>query len=114
MADEVVESAIAASADKANVEIVVAETWRFGDEAFDPDCIEQVRTAAEELAIPAIEIQSQAGHDAYNMTHVCPTAMIFCPCEGGVTHNEAENVAPEDAYPSVNVLLHAVLARANR
>ena len=32
----------------------------------------------------------------------------------GNTHNEAENVAKEDAVPSVNVLLHAVLARANR
>ena len=109
-----VESAVEASAEKANVNIEIAETWRFGDEAFDPDCIEHVRAAAAELAIPAIEIQSQAGHDAYNMTHICPTALIFCPCEGGITHNEAENVAPEDAYPSVNVLLHAVLARADR
>ena len=48
------------------------------------------------------------------MTHVCPTALVFCPCEKGITHNEAENVAKEDAVPSVNVLLHAVLARANR
>ena len=109
-----VESAITASADRANVEIEIAETWRFGDEAFDLDCIEHVRVAAGELAIPAMEIQSQAGHDAYNMTHICPTALIFCPCDGGITHNEAENVAPEDACPSVNVLLHAVLARADR
>ena len=47
-------------------------------------------------------------------THVCPTALIFRPCGQGITHNEAENVAKEDAVPSVDVLLHAVPARANR
>ena len=109
-----VNRAIEDSAKKGNVRVEVAETWRFGDERFDPACIELVRRAAADLAIPAMEIESQAGHDAYNMTHVCPTAMIFSPCEGGISHNEAENVAPEDAYPSVNVLLHAVLARADR
>ena len=34
--------------------------------------------------------------------------------EDGITHNEAEYVSQDDAVPSVNVLLHAVLARANR
>ena len=74
----------------------------------------RTRVAEVGLGIRYLDMQSQAGHDAYNMTHVCPTALIFCPCEKGITHNEAENVAREDAVPSVNVLLHAVLARANR
>ena len=90
------------------------DRWRFGDERFDPDCVQLVRDAADGLGVRYIDMQSQAGHDAYSMTHVCPTALIFCPCEKGITHNEAENVAKEDAVPSVNVLLHAVLARANR
>lgn len=108
-----VEAAIAEAAAKGNVEIEVTERWRFGDERFDPGCLRQLREAAESLGIPYKEMLSQAGHDAYNMTHVCPTALIFCPCDGGITHNEAENVSREDAIPSVNVLLHAVLARAN-
>ncbi len=109
-----VESAIQEVAKKANVEIEILERWRFGDETFDPTCVELLRQAADSLGHGYIDMQSQAGHDAYNMTHVCPTALLFCPCEGGITHNEAENVAKEDAIPSVNVLLHAVLARANR
>ncbi len=113
MREEVL-AALDASAVKGNVEIEVAETWRFGDEIFDADCTERVRQAARDLAIPFMEMQSQAGHDAYNMTHVCPTALIFCPCEDGIIHNEAENVTLEDAAPSVNVLLHAVLSRAER
>ncbi|MDP6705352.1 MAG: Zn-dependent hydrolase [Alphaproteobacteria bacterium] len=109
-----VEAAIESSAEKGNVDIEIAETWRFGDERFDPTCVQHLRDAADSLGIPYQDMQSQAGHDAYNMTHVCPTALLFCPCEDGITHNEAENVARENAAPSVNVLLHAVLARADR
>ena len=109
-----VEAAIGDCADRGNVDIEIVDRWRFGDERFDPDCVQLVRDAADELGVRCMDMQSQAGHDAYNMTHVCPTALIFCPCEKGITHNEAENVAKEDAVPSANVLLHAVLARANR
>lgn len=109
-----VEQAIHKSATRANVEIEIMERWRFGDETFDPDCVDLLRQASDTLGHGYLEMQSQAGHDAYNMTHVCPTALLFCPCEGGITHNEAENVAKEDAIPSVNVLLHAALARADR
>ncbi len=109
-----IEEAIRKSAARANVEIEIMERWRFGDETFDPDCVQLLRQASDTLGHRYLEMQSQAGHDAYNMTHVCPTALLFCPCEGGITHNEAENVAKEDAVPSVNVLLHAALARADR
>ena len=109
-----VEAAIDDCASRGNVDIEIVDRWRFGDERFDPDCVQLVRNAADDLGVRHMDMQSQAGHDAYNMTHVCPTALIFCPCERGITHNEAENVAKEDAVPSVNVLLHAVLARANR
>lgn len=109
-----VEAAIPEAAKKANVEMEIIETWRFGDEAFDPECIELCRQAARDLGIPYLDMQSQAGHDAYNMTRICPTAMLFAPCDKGISHNEAETMAPEDAFPGVNVLMHAVLARANR
>jgi N-carbamoyl-L-amino-acid hydrolase len=109
-----VEAAIPEAAKKANVEMEIIESWRFGDEAFDPECIALLRDAAKSLDIPYLDMQSQAGHDAYNMTRICPTAMLFAPCDKGISHNEAETMAPEDAFPGVNVLMHAVLARANR
>jgi len=40
--------------------------------------------------------------------------MIFVPCEGGISHNEAENAKPEDIAAGANVLLHAVLTLASR
>jgi N-carbamoyl-L-amino-acid hydrolase len=47
------------------------------------------------------------------MARVCPSAMIFTPCKGGISHNEAEDIDFAATVPGVNVLLHAVLARAS-
>jgi N-carbamoyl-L-amino-acid hydrolase len=39
--------------------------------------------------------------------------MIFTPCKGGISHNEAEDIDFAATVPGVNVLLHAVIARAS-
>ena len=41
-----------------------------------------------------------------------PTAMVFVPCVGGISHNEIEDAKPEDLTAGCNVLLNAVLDRA--
>jgi acetylornithine deacetylase/succinyl-diaminopimelate desuccinylase-like protein len=61
-----------------------------------------------------VDILSQAGHDAYYVSRIAPTAMIFTPCRDGISHNEAEHAELDSTSPGVDVLLHAVLARANR
>jgi N-carbamoyl-L-amino-acid hydrolase len=48
------------------------------------------------------------------MARVCPTAMIFVPCERGISHNEAENAKPEDLVAGARVLTAALLELANR
>ena len=55
---------------------------------------------------------SGAGHDAFWISRVAPTAMIMCPCVDGLSHNEAEEIKPEWASSSTNVLLHAAIASA--
>jgi N-carbamoyl-L-amino-acid hydrolase len=102
------------SARRANVEARVASEWRFGSERFDPGCIRLVREAAERLGVRHRDILSQAGHDAYYISRIAPTAMIFTPCRDGISHNEAEHAEEGYTVPGVNVLLHAVLARADR
>ena len=82
--------------------------------AFDPavaDCIER---AAQALALPHRRLPSGASHDANYMARVCPTAMIFVPCESGISHNEAENAKPEDLAAGARVLTAALLDLANR
>ena len=109
-----VKAAIPDCAKRANVEMRIAGEWQFGSEHFDPGCIRLIREAAQRLGVPHRDLLSQAGHDAYYMSRIAPTAMIFTPCRDGISHNEAEHADRDTTVPGVNVLLHAVLARANR
>src|SRR5690606_41336551 len=55
-------------------------------------------------------IAGGAGQDAVYVARRHPAAMIFVPCEGGISHNEAENAQPEHLAAGTDVLLEAVLA----
>jgi len=109
-----VKAAMEGCARRAGVQMQVAGEWQFGSERFDPGCIRLIREAAQRLGVPHRDILSQAGHDAYYISRIAPTAMIFTPCRDGISHNEAEHAERDTTVPGVNVLLHAVLARANR
>lgn len=101
------------AARKANVEIAVAREWSFGDVAFDAKLINLVRSVASDLGVSHRRLMSAAGHDSYNISKVIPTVMIFTPCRDGISHNEGEHIEPAYTAPDVNVLLNAVLRRAN-
>jgi acetylornithine deacetylase/succinyl-diaminopimelate desuccinylase-like protein len=50
-------------------------------------------------------LPSGAGHDAIALAALCPVAMLFVRCRGGVSHNPAEAISAEDADLAVRVLL---------
>jgi N-carbamoyl-L-amino-acid hydrolase len=76
---------------------------------FDAECIRCVQNAATSSGFTAREIISGAGHDAGYVSRVAPSAMIFVPCRGGISHNEAEYASPEQCAAGAQVLLQAVL-----
>jgi N-carbamoyl-L-amino-acid hydrolase len=76
---------------------------------FDADCVAAVRRAAELSGYSARDIVSGAGHDAAYVSRVAPTAMVFVPCLGGISHNEAEFSSKEQCAKGAQVLLQAVL-----
>ena len=86
--------------------------WEAPGVTFDSACVDAVRSAAARLGFPAMEMVSGAGHDSCNVSDVAPTAMVFVPCAGGLSHNEAESAAPADLAAGANVLLHAMLPMA--
>ena len=96
------------------VRLDVTRLFRVPAQAFDPACVELVRQAAARLGYPAREIVSGAGHDAVYVARRVPAAMIFTPCKDGLSHNEAEDMLPEQAEAGCQVLFEAVLARAGR
>jgi N-carbamoyl-L-amino-acid hydrolase len=79
---------------------------------FDETCVSAVRDAAKHLGYTHRDIVSGAGHDACYLARVCPTSMIFTPCVDGVSHNELEDIKPEWSTAGANVLMHAVLEKA--
>lgn len=98
---------------KANVTIEIKKEWSFGDVQFDNNLINLIRSISSQLNVSHKHMLSAAGHDAYHLSKVVPTAMIFTPCLNGVTHNEGEHIEPDYTIPGVNVLLNSVVRRAN-
>jgi len=81
---------------------------------FDPAVVDVIEAATKELDIPAKRMVSGAGHDAQLLAEICPTAMIFVPSRGGISHSPNEYSSPEDLERGANVLLHAALKIANQ
>lgn len=81
--------------------------------AFAKACIDAVDDAAQRCGYPYRRMLSGAGHDACHIAQVSPTAMIFVPCAGGLSHNEAESAEKDDLAAGANVLLHSVLRLAD-
>lgn len=105
--------AIEESAHRANVRAEIVKQWSFGDIAFDADLVALIDDVAVELQVTHKHMLSVAGHDAYHIARIAPAVMIFTPCKDGITHNEAEEIEPGSTTPGVNILLNAVLRRAN-
>ena len=56
-----------------------------------------------------MKIPSGAGHDAINMALFTPTAMLFIPSIGGISHSILEKSEKEDIERGTNLFLEAVL-----
>lgn len=82
--------------------------------AFDEAVLDIVRAETAALGLRGRDIVSGAGHDAFHMAKITPTAMIFTPCVDGVSHNETEAISKEWAQAGADVLMRTVLALAQR
>jgi len=103
---------IAAVQGECRVEISLDEVVAFAPSRFAEELVAHVRDAAERLGHSHLDIVSGAAHDAVYVSRVAPTAMIFVPCAGGISHNELESARAEDLAAGCDVLLQAVLRRA--
>ncbi|HUR43826.1 MAG TPA: M20 family metallo-hydrolase [Aestuariivirga sp.] len=83
--------------------------WKSVAVEFAPELIECVRQGASQAGYTMREMPSGAGHDAVYVARVAPTTMIFVPCLGGISHNEAESTTLDECGAGSQVLLNAVL-----
>ncbi|AYD03902.1 Zn-dependent hydrolase [Neorhizobium sp. NCHU2750] len=99
---------------KAGCSVTVEDEWAWGGDIFDDELVTSIRTEAKRQGWNWRDIEAQAGHDAYHMAMRYPTAMIFTPCKGGITHNNKEDCSPDDLVAGLNMLLHVAVQRADR
>ena len=111
--DAELKAGVAKIAAQGRLEHDLKQIFQYDCVHFDESCVQMVREGAQRLGYSTRDIVSGAGHDACYMSQVTPTAMIFVPCVGGISHNEIEDAKPEWIEAGGNVLLQAMLAKAN-
>ncbi|MGB6537080.1 MAG: M20/M25/M40 family metallo-hydrolase, partial [Xanthobacteraceae bacterium] len=86
-----------------------ARIWNSPAVKFAAELIDCVRVGTAKAGFKSRDMISGAGHDAAYVARVAPTTMIFVPCAGGISHNEAESTSLDECAAGAQVLLNAVL-----
>lgn len=99
-----------AAAERVDVEARVLA--RFEPVIFDAALVDRVEHHAKALSLSTRRMPSGAGHDAQMMQRLCPTAMIFVPSVGGLSHNVKEHTDEADLVAGAQVLLNLIVELA--
>lgn len=91
----------------------VAQVSHVQPTVFEGSTVALVREATRLLGYRSLEMPSGAGHDAMYLSRICPTGMVFVPCLGGISHNEAESATAADLAAGTRVLAAALVALAD-
>jgi allantoate deiminase len=87
--------------------------WRIvqdtGSVACDRNLTAVLERATSRLQPRVLRLPSGAGHDAAAMSALCPVAMLFVRCKGGVSHHPAESVNVGDVGKAIAALRDFVL-----
>jgi allantoate deiminase len=72
------------------------------------DLRDRLSAAIAAAGHPVRSLVSGAGHDAVVLGRICPAAMLFVRCEGGISHDPRESVAEDDVGVALDVLERTV------
>lgn len=93
-------------------EVAVEEFINSGAMEFPEEIRALLERVARARGYPTRRIFSAASHDARHIARLCPAGMIFIPCRGGISHNEAESAEKEHCAAAAQVLADAMLELA--
>ncbi|MGH9949422.1 MAG: Zn-dependent hydrolase, partial [Pyrinomonadaceae bacterium] len=68
-----------------------------------------IGASAKALGLTTLALPSGAGHDAQEISDICPVGMIFVPSRSGVSHSPKEFTEPSDITNGANVLLQSLI-----
>ena len=111
-AEHVLAEEVTRLADDQQVTVTTRSLARFEPVEFDAGTVDLVEATARDLGYSTKRLPSGAGHDAQMLARICPSAMIFTPSAGGLSHNIGEYTTPDDVAAGANVLLHTMLQLA--
>jgi len=78
-----------------------------------PDLQNKLAAAAKKLKISHRMMMSGAGHDAMSFAGICDTAMIFIPCDKGISHNKKEFTSIENICNGARVIYEYLKGEAD-
>lgn len=90
------------------VQVEQKQLDRFEPVHFNEKIVQLIESSANKLGFSYRRMTSGAGHDAQMIARIAPTAMIFVPSKGGVSHNPREFTEPKQLINGANVLLEVV------
>ena len=73
-----------------------------------PRVVDALVKACETHGLPFERMISRAYHDSLFMSRIAPTAMLFIPCRGGVSHRPDEYASPEAIAQGTLILAEAL------
>jgi allantoate deiminase len=73
-----------------------------------PALQEELAASIADLGHNPIRLPSGAGHDAQVMAQLCPAAMLFVRCRGGISHNPAEFASVSDMGLAIAALIRFI------
>lgn len=98
-----------AIAQREGVRVDTARLARFEPVTFDAELADAIEASAVRLGLTHRRMTSGAGHDAQMIARIAPSAMIFVPSRGGISHNPREHTDDLALTQGAQVLLDVVL-----
>lgn len=90
----------------------IASTLQVPATLLAPTMLQANRLCAQQLGLSALELFSGAGHDSQIVSQTTPTAMIFVPSQGGISHSPDEFTALSDLVRGSQVLAASLYTQA--
>ena len=99
---------LATLAEREGVTVETEQLVRFEPVVFDAALADRIQAAAQRRGLPHRRMTSGAGHDAQMLARIAPSAMIFVPSRGGISHNPREHTHDDQLALGAQVLLDVV------
>ena len=99
-----IKDAVSSIADDNDTPVAIAVIFSEKPVILDEALNQTIETISGKLKLTSLRLDSRAGHDAMNIAHIAPAALVIVSCQDGISHNSNEYVTAEDIAAGLEVL----------